>query len=324
MAAISSPLEPVTLHCPGSTAAAVILPGRGNACATATLAQGGVARRVVWSDDDYTAPESRPTSGGIPILCPYPGRLASTTMEFRGRKLELEPRDAFGRPMHGLVHERAWRVIDRRDAALTAEFRLSREAPDLLARWPADFRLVATWTLAPSMLSLALRLEPFGAMPAALGLHPYLPLPLVPGADAERCRLEVPARRWQPQHDLLPSGSLRPACERIGFPGSVPLAGVVLDDVFTDLESQDRRVTTRLVDPAGAEVRIDFDAAFSACVVFTPPHRRAVCIEPYTALPGTASFDESLGWRILEAGETLTASMTLSLIAGAAPNSKVL
>jgi galactose mutarotase-like enzyme len=46
-------------------------------------------------------------------------------------------------------------------------------------------------------------------------------------------------------------------------------------------------------------------------VVFTPPSGRAVCIEPYTVLPGAGGFEADRGWRVLETGESLTASMTI-------------
>jgi hypothetical protein len=40
-------------------------------------------------------------------------------------------------------------------------------------------------------------------------------------------------------------------------------------------------------------------------VIFTPPHRKAVCIEPYTVLPGQRTFDTAAGWQILAAGESI-------------------
>jgi aldose 1-epimerase len=306
-------LEPVVLRSAGTAAEAVILPRRGNACATATLVQDGVSRSVVWSAPEYLQPSARPTSGGIPILCPFPGRLAATTMEFQGRTFSLEPRDKFGRPMHGLVHERPWRVLERAADTLTCEFLLSREAPENLHRWPADFRLTATWSLAPARLALSLCLEALGTMPAALGLHPYLPVPIVPGGEPEACLLDIPVRQWQPQHELLPSGPLRPAADRIGFPGAVALGDITLDDVFTDMPASNGWITTRLVDPAGAAISVQFEDLFSTCVLFTPPHRHAVCIEPYSVLPGAGSFDEAKGWRILEAGETLSGRMTITV-----------
>jgi aldose 1-epimerase len=341
-----APLSPLTLSAAGSAATADFLPGRGCTCVSAVLESAGGPVAVVWSPEGFSEEGARPTSGGIPILAPYPGRLPATTLWFEGSAYELEPRDAFGRPMHGFACDRPWRIVDRASDRFTAEFLLSRDASDRLGRWPADFRLTATWQLARSSLSCTLALEPLGRMPAAFGLHPYCPLPILPGSDPEACSLELPAALWQPQREMLPSGSLAPAAHRIGFPGRVPLDGVALDDVFTGLafapSPTGPLATARLVDPSGAAIAVDWTEAFTACVLFTPPHRRAVCIEPYTCLPGGAvpsgrsmpaggessagrdgvpgerpgtanPLDVSRGWRVLDPGETLAGRMTIRL-----------
>ena len=99
--------------------------------------------------------------------------------------------DARGRPIHGLVHDRPWRVVERSGERIEIRFRLSADAPDALERWPADFTLAATWRLSPTRLDLDLDLLAHGTMPAALGLHPYHPLPVVPGADPRDAAIEV-------------------------------------------------------------------------------------------------------------------------------------
>jgi aldose 1-epimerase len=323
-----APLSILTLSRAGSSATAGFLPGRGCTCVSAVLESANGPVAVVWSPDGFREEGARPTSGGIPILAPYPGRLPATTMRFEGSGYALEPRDAFGRPMHGFAHDRPWRLVDRAADRFTADFLLSRDAPDRLGRWPADFRLTATWQIAPSSLSCTLALEALGRMPAAFGLHPYFPLPILPGSDPDACSLELPAGLWQPQEEMLPAGPLRSSANRIGLPGPVPLGGVVLDDVFTGLAFTPSPIgavtTARLVDPLGAAIAVDWTEAFTTCVLFTPPHRRAVCIEPYTCLPGggglpTAGagsetpFDASRGWRVLDPGQTLTGTMTIRL-----------
>ena len=101
-----------------------------------------------------------------------------------------------------------------------------------------------------------------------------------------------------------------PASDRIAFPGRVPLGGVALDDPFcgmlTEADGSPEPIVTRVIDPvSGAMIRAEWSAEFSACVIFTPPHRKAVCIEPYTVLPGQRAFDTAAGWRILASGERL-------------------
>ena len=48
----------------------------------------------------------------------------------------------------------------------------------------------------------------------------------------------------------------------------------------------DGLVRTRLTDPAsGRALTQTFEPAFTQCVVYTPGHRQAICIEPYTCVP---------------------------------------
>lgn len=309
-------MDTLLLRRRGSAARALLVVGRGCACASAVLESPQGPRDVLWAPDDFLTASGRPSAGGIPILCPYPGRLASTTMIFRGRSFELPAGDQFGRPIHGLVHDRPWRVVDRADERVVARFRLSEDAPDALDRWPADFTLTATWTLREDRLDLHLDLLAHGAMPAALGLHPYHPIPVLPGGSAGRCAIEVPATRWQPQERLLPVGPTEPADARPGvtFPGRVVLEGLVLDDPFTGFEPapSGRIVASVVEEGAGAVIRAEWDPVYGACVLFTPPHRRAVCIEPSTVLPGQREFTASAGWRELGDGGHLEGSYTVA------------
>ena len=113
-------LETVSIQDSVSGAAAEFLPGRGMTCCSATLAAGVELVEVIWCPDGFREAGARASSGGIPILCPYPGRLASTRMEFEGRVFELEPADPLGRPIHGFAHDRPWQVIDRTESSVTA------------------------------------------------------------------------------------------------------------------------------------------------------------------------------------------------------------
>lgn len=312
-------LDIVSISDAQTGAVAEFLPGRGFNCCSARLPVAGRLVEVVWCPAGFREPDARASSGGIPILCPYPGRLASTSMEFEGATYDLEPVEQFGRPIHGFCHDRAWQVQEQSASSVTAAFRLSRDAPERLHRWPADFELVAAWRIDGEQLTGQFTLTAQGRMPAALGLHPYFPIPLIAGGTADTCELDVPTRLWQPQQDLLPVGPLEPASARAPFPGRVPLAGLAFDDAFTGLDANEKlgeepQVVTAVVDPvAGISVELAFDQAFSACVLFTPPHREAVCIEPYTVLPGAASFDSDRGWRVLDAGESLRVNVRLTL-----------
>jgi aldose 1-epimerase len=68
-----------------------------------------------------------------------------------------------------------------------------------------------------------------------------------------------------------------------------------LDNIFWQLDAAEGRVQTQVDDPAaGCSLRVSFDSWFRGCVVFNPPHREAICIEPYSCVPD--------GWRLAERG----------------------
>jgi aldose 1-epimerase len=306
-------MDTVRLTCNESAASADILPGRGGACAAATLVRDGVPRRVVWAPPGYATATTPSFLGGIAILCPFAGRLPREPFEFRGRRYRLPLTDGYTSPIHGLVHDRPWRVIDQAADRVVLEFRLSQDAADRRVAWPADFRLTATWSLEPHALTVHLSLAADGPMPAALGLHPYLPVPIVPGGDPRGCLVDLPARSWQTIDADGGCGPRLPAAAKLAFPGAVPLGDLAIDDVFVDLAAAGGRVNARLIDPAGAAIAVEFDDVFSACVIYTPRHREAVCIEPWTIVPGGPPDETARGWSLLDASETLSAAMTISL-----------
>lgn len=207
---------------------------------------------------------------------------AANTLVECGRRYRVPIPDGYTLPIHGLVHDRPWRVIDRAADRVGLEFRLSQDAADRLAAWPADFRLTATWSLEPHALTVELSLEADGPMPAVLGLHPYLPVPIVLGGDPRGCLVDLPARSWHTMEQGGGCGPLLPASAKLTFPGAAVLGEIEIDDVFVDLAAAGGRVNARLIDPAGAAIAVEFDDVFSVCVIYTPPHREAVCIEPWT------------------------------------------
>ncbi len=59
-----------------------------------------------------------------------------------------------------------------------------------------------------------------------------------------------------------------------------------LDDVFERSADADGVCTATISDPLNRRtMTMQFGELFRHCVIFNPPHREAICIEPYTTVP---------------------------------------
>jgi aldose 1-epimerase len=89
------------------------------------------------------------------------------------------------------------------------------------------------------------------------------------------------------------------------------------DDVFTDLSSAAGIVRTEINDPhTGRILELTFDEAFAQCVVYNPPHREAICIEPYTAAPDAFTLEAQgvkTGLKMLQPGESFKTRFEIRL-----------
>ncbi len=316
-------LEVITLTAPDSGATAKILPGLGLNCFSWQVPlkadSSASPQELLWSHPDFASGTQRPTRSGIPLLFPFAGRLRGTSFTFQGQEYQLEAGDPLGNAIHGFVFTRAWEVQQQQDDRLVARFQASQVQPDLLKRWPSDFALTVTYSIQGNELSSSFVAENTGdrLLPCGLGTHPYFRVPLASGSHAADCVVTVPVRRSWELVEMLPTGQLLwPPGEKPLY-GGVPFKDAQFDHVLTDVELRNGLATATLVDPfAGRCLSISFDKTFAHCVVFTPPHREAVCIEPYTTVPNAFELQElglDPGLKILTPGETFTAEVQMKV-----------
>jgi aldose 1-epimerase len=266
---------------------------------------------LLYADPQLFA-NGRPTRSGIPVLFPFPNRIRGGEFTWEGQAYQLPPNDPAGKnAIHGFACRSPWRVIDEGTNAdcawLTGEFHLSRDAPAALPLWPADARLRLTYRLQPNRVRIEAAVDAFGdSLPFGLGFHPYFATAALGGEEAV---VLVPAQRFWVLEENLPTG-VRRAVEgtRDLRPGR-PLAGLTLDDVLTDLPAPPAKaasgvgllgVVRHL--PSGPGLHVYGSADFREMVVFTPPHRQAVCLEPYTCTTDAIHLPDA-GWKVLPAGQ---------------------
>jgi len=298
---------------------AEVLAGFGFNCHRFAAVHDGRQVELLWAADNFISGAERPSGSGVPILFPFPGRIKGTTLEWEGREYPLRQGDGRGNAIHGFVHERPWRVLEREEQRVRAEFQASVDDPLILQSWPADFRIAATYELAGNELRLAVRVEnpDVKPLPCGLGAHPYFRVPLGEAGSAEDCTITVPISQAWELADMNATGRLLPLAEDQRLDRGVPLAQAQFDNVFTGLHFDDGWGRSTITDQANQRrLAVEFDHAFRECVVYTPGHREAICIEPYTMVPDAFRLERegiAAGLRVLAPGESFEAHCKLRL-----------
>jgi aldose 1-epimerase len=275
----------------------------------------------------YAAPDlfqgGKPTRSGIPVLFPFPNRIRDGRYSWDGREYQLPLDDPAGKnAIHGFAVRHPWRVIDEGgddgSAWVTGEFHAWLDAPEVKKLWPADHEIRLTLRLSEDRLRLEARVRnPDGrSLPFGLGYHPYFRV-----SAAGDAQVHAPATaRWE-LIETLPTGNHV-------APGSAdlnawrPVRDVTLDDVLTGLPSEpvrDELVPRGAIRHEGLTLEQWASPTFRELVVFTPPHREAVCLEPYTCMTDAINLQQrgvEAGWRALPPSEAWTSVVELRLRTG--------
>lgn len=279
--------EIVRLTCPKSGAVAQIMVSLGLNCFSwqTPFAAGGPPRELLWASPGFEAGDHRPSGAGIPLLAPFPGRIAGAALEWEGRRYELEPTGNNGHAIHGFALRSAWRTVACSENSVTAEYQPSLDDPAALGQWPTDYRLRATYTITGGRLTLDFAAKNVGdrSMPFGFATHAYFRLPLAEGADPEATLVRAPVDAEWLSEGQIPTGETTDLAADHALPVGAALAGREFD---TPYRVAPRGRATELIDPpSGRGVRQTFDESMTCCVIYTPGHREAICLEPYTCVP---------------------------------------
>jgi len=264
----------------------------------------GAAIAGLWSGQDAIL-RSTPAGelsqvrlAGCYPLVPFSNRMAHATLQWNGTSHPLvqnfspEPHS-----IHGVGWQRPWDILDASDtfALLSYEHR-----PD--TGWPFAFDCSQAFRLGPDALELTLSgtNQSDQAAPFGLGWHPYF----VKRPDS-RIGFEA-SGRWEMDADNLPthrvaSRGLDSAC-----------AGLSVDHCFDGWHGPAHLRDARM------DVRIS--SSLTHLVVFTNDTRDFVAIEPVSHVNNAVNMAgpdlrqlEQLGVRILQPGESLSASMRIEI-----------
>lgn len=228
-------------------------------------------------------------------LVPWSNRLGEAAFDWEGRTLALSRNDSVEpHAIHGVGWQAAWRV-DRSDEQ-GATLRCDHEAG---AAWPFAFSASQTFALGADGLQQTLSITNSGdaRMPAGLGWHPWF-------MKRARSRIAFEATgRWEMGDDKLPT---RRSLSR-GIDSDC--AFLAVDHCFDGW--------TGVVDLRDELLHIRITSDQRRLVVCTDDTRDAIAIEPVShvnnalGIPGADA--KALGVRMLEPGETFSATMSIAV-----------
>ncbi len=266
-------------------------------------------RELLWADPNYSSGECGPAESGIPLLFPFPGRIAKGEFIFEGKEYKL-PVEADGNALHGYAFKNAWRVVDQQEDQVTAEFQPSIDAPHVLDLWTGDYLLKATYKIEADKLLFDFEAENIGDqnLPFGFGTHAYFRLPMAEGSDGENTLAHAPINGVWETEGLIPTGDCTAIDNSYPLAGGTAIDGAEYDTPFRLTPGENEEIVTTLTDESsGRQFVQTFDRSMVSCVVYLPPHREAICLEPYTCVPDPFNLEGKgidAGMRILPPGES--------------------
>lgn len=297
---------------PLSGASARIAPSLGFNCFEFTAKYGGRSIPVIDSPDNFLDGESRPNGYGIPLLFPFPNRIRNGLFSWNGREYRIPLPADKPHAIHGFCLDRPWRVIEKKKQHVVGQFQLSVDAPDRRECWPADFILDVRYRIAENRLETQFKITNPDTVPLpwGLGTHAYFKIPLGRDSAPRDCVIQVPiTEKWELK-ECLPTGRRLPVEGPKTLKHGLRFGEVALDHAYTGWQSDGGTVRAVLIDEkAGIEVAQVCDSAlFSHAVVYTPPGRNAVCMEPYTCVTDAINLETrelNTGLQVLAPGKTV-------------------
>lgn len=249
-------------------------------------------------------PAKAPAGGCFPLV-PWSNRIRNATLDIGGAVLELAATEKDApNAIHGHGRRIAWRVGA---VGGTSSIRMNYSFPSGEEGWPFAYVADQTVSLSEESLSITLSVENRSSapMPVGLGLHPYLP------RTPEMGLWFSATSAWPPVDGKFPQGPTPvPAEHDFSEPRPVVLG---LDQGFGGWDGSVHAIWPE----HGVGLGIHGGATLGHLIVFTPPERDFVCLEPVSHCIDAANLAArgvaGTGHRTIDPNERLTATVRFSV-----------
>lgn len=302
--------EVYSLMGPNGVDRAEIWPSFGGNCLRWSVAGGHGPLELLYAAPDWLE-NPIPTRSGIPVLFPFPNRIRAGRFTWHGQEYQLPLNCPQHRhAIHGFACRHPWRVLDLgadpAQAWLTMAFEPRLDAPAVVPWWPGAYRLELHIALASNQLVLRATVVNVGTtlLPWGLGYHPYFRL------FRERPLVQLQAESIWELQECLPTGKLQHVGGSRDLNEPRLIADLQCDDLYTGIRKRviaEGAQSTRcgqILYTANENLTIEGSHGFREVVVFVPPHRQAICLEPYTCATDAINLaGADVGLQILEPGK---------------------
>jgi len=236
-------------------------------------------------------------------LSPWAGRIDKGKYMWNGKSYDLEKNDPTGtHAIHGLLAFKSFEVretiLEDGEAKVTLFYEYNREQTG----YPFHFCLTVEYHLTPSEFICTTFIKNLGEenIPMSDGWHFYFKI----GEGIDHLQLKMPGvEEVKLNERLIPSGEFSAYDE---FSNFKVLGTKFLDNCF--IVKQNGRVVTSLQHPTlNKQLNIWQDSGegiYRYLVIYTPPDRKSIAIEPMIAAPN--AFANGMGLYSLKPGEEIT------------------
>ena len=244
------------------------------------------------------------------LMYPFPSRIPGGLYQFEGKMYQLYPNEtARQNAMHGFVHPKAFEVIAQNTSKNEALLTINHAYLGEYEGYPFPFELRITYLLSATGFDMthAATNTAATAAPAAFGWHPYFKIDSTP---TDEMQIEIPSDTVVTFNDqMIPTGQQPFERSRM-----FDLQGVRLDNCFV-LDAHTGTTETKLIvkkQDLTLKIRQEVGVGkFNFLVIYTPPSRTSVAIEPLTC--NVNAFNTGDGLVVLQAGQTLSGHLQVVL-----------